>query len=51
MNFNLKSDICFEAENLEDAFLKLERHFRQLRLSEESDLFEEGTIEINIAIK
>ena len=34
-NFQLKAKIEFEAEDIDDAFLFLEEHFRALRLGED----------------
>lgn len=46
MKFELKSDITFFADNLEDAFVKLMGHFLALANDAESGLEFLGTIEL-----
>lgn len=44
--FNLKANISFEAENIDDAFGKLEAHFSNLKNGKDSDLISSGSIEV-----
>jgi hypothetical protein len=46
MTFFLKADCEFEAENINDAFYRLALHFSKLTDGEESELIEQGEIEI-----
>jgi len=48
MEFILKSDTTFEAEDIDDAFLVLSKHFRKLNEEglEGSDIFESGFISV-----
>lgn len=48
--FKLTADITFEAENIDDAFRKLSKHFKALCYdNNENDLipFKEGSLEIS----
>ena len=46
MEFNLKADILFEAENIDKAFEILADHFNRLANEEDSALKIKGTLEI-----
>ena len=46
MKMLLKSDIWFEAENLDDAFKKLSEHFSKLRYGHNTDLIEFGEMHL-----
>lgn len=44
--FRLKADAVFRAESIDDAFQKLEEHFRALREGGDHALIDEGDISI-----
>ena len=44
--FKMKADIRFSAEGIDDALTKLEKHFRNVRDFNKSDLIQAGSISI-----
>lgn len=47
MTFHLRADATFEAEGIDDAFIKLANHFLSLRLGkEDTGLDQSGSIKI-----
>ena len=46
MMFLMKSTVVFEADDIDDAFGKLSKHFEDLELGYESELFVDGELEI-----
>jgi len=46
-NFTLYADIIFSAEDIDDACLRLSRHFLDLQINGGSKLIELGQIEIS----
>jgi hypothetical protein len=49
MLFRMKSDVSFEADSIDDAFAKLEAHFKMLHdpCYDDLSLFEGGSIDIS----
>ena len=45
--FELQADITFYAEDIDDACLRLSKHFLDLQINGESDLIELGQIELS----
>jgi len=46
MKFNLFADCEFDADNIDDAFVKLAKHFLTLHEGEDSPLINNGQIEV-----
>ena len=46
--FQLKANIEFIAKDLDDAFEKLQEHFKKLKNSKESNLIIKGEIELEV---
>lgn len=47
MKFEFNANIFFEADNIDDAFKKLEKHFKELSNGEDSEPFFEGGMHID----
>ena len=49
--FRLISDVSFDAKNLEDACIKLSKHFRRVAIGGKSEIFTEGKMMLDLDIE
>ena len=47
-NFHFTANVFFDAEDIDDAFSKLSKHFKNLKDSSESDFRHEGELDLKV---